>query len=314
MPKEKKLLFKIANFGFLISWVYPRMINPIHNHYRDFLYYKRFNQVKKQLAWLTEVRLYWAKGNEKSFALNSAKKILQIAKHWQLYQTNRGYAMKIFHPDQRRLLSLGLIDTNFKNADYHLFESDNFDQGYPRPDQRDIWFLGRLIQPFITALLINILAQHGGCLVHGVGIKLEKKGFAFLGKSGSGKTTLAKLLGKDKAITVLSDESLIISKNNGKFYLHGTPWPGGGMIANADSVALEKIFFIRHGRDNFIKPLDLKEGFQQLLPLTVLCAWDKSLLNLITTFLKDLSCQNEFFNLEFVNDKRIVYFLKNNLI
>jgi len=300
--------------GFYIQWTYPPLAKHTDHCYRGFIYNDKIKHSERQLKQRTTINVHCAKPEDKILLTRPLQKVLTIPKRWMLYRNRTHYIMKIFDPGQKRLLSIARIGVDFKDIDYYFLEPDYLGRRIDRRDTRDYWLLPRLIHPLIKSLLINFLAKYDGCLVHGAGVKIKNLGLAFVGKSESGKTTLAKFFHGYKDITVLTDENLAITRKENKFYIQGTPWPGGARIASAESAILKHIFFISHGKANVVKPINPKEAFKKLISQAMLCAWDKSLVNSAVNFIRGLSEGIEFFDLEFVNDKGVVYFLRNKLM
>ncbi|MBI2952678.1 MAG: hypothetical protein HYY30_00050 [Chloroflexi bacterium] len=65
--------------------------------------------------------------------------------------------------------------------------------------------------------------EENSLLLHACGVIREENGHVFFGPSGSGKTTVASL-SADR--TVLSDDLVIIKKQDGRFRVHGVPFRG----------------------------------------------------------------------------------------
>ena len=69
-------------------------------------------------------------------------------------------------------------------------------------------------------------------------------------------------------MTILGDERVVVTKEDGRFWLSGTPWPGGGFMVSAATVPLRKVFFLEHGSRNALvsdRPMTLYGLlFQQL--------------------------------------------------
>lgn len=65
--------------------------------------------------------------------------------------------------------------------------------------------------------------QAGSLLLHASGVIRNGRGYVFFGPSGSGKTTIARLAQDE---TVLSDDLVIIKKENERFCVFGVPFRG----------------------------------------------------------------------------------------
>ena len=158
--------------------------------------------------------------------------------------------------------------------------------------------------------MVNLLCQGRGVLVHGLGVHDKGEGWLFVGRSGAGKSTLANLYKAFPEVTILGDERLVVTKVDGQFWLSGTPWPGEGFTVSAETVPLRKIFFLEHGprnvliSDSFLNLYSL--FFQQLfLPF-----WNGEALSFALRFAEEVMSAVPASRLSFVNDARVIEFLR----
>ena len=139
-----------------------------------------------------------------------------VENNWRLYDYDDKYVIEIFSP------------TPPHPRDYLILMERDFCRG-------EVWAenlrFGLLMRPLSEILVVNHLCKNKGIIAHALAIDDQGKGLMFFGRTGRGKTTLANLY-KDhcKDTTVLSDERVIIRKRDKRFWLYGTPWPGGSMI------------------------------------------------------------------------------------
>jgi len=158
--------------------------------------------------------------------------------------------------------------------------------------------------------MVNLLSQGHGILLHALGVSERGAGLLFVGGSGAGKTTLADLYKAYGDATILGDERIMVTKDQGQFWLSGTPWPGGGSTVSAQTVPLRKVFFLEHGSRNVMisdRHLTLYGLlFQQLfLPF-----WKGEALTFAMDFAHKLLSSLPGHRLAFVNDKRVIEFLR----
>lgn len=109
--------------------------------------------------------------------------------------------------------------------------------------------------PLDELLVLNLLSRGRGAEIHACGIvDAEGDGYLFAGPSGAGKTTLAKLWVRERGVTILSDDRIILRKEGNRIWMHGTPWHGEAELASPSQALLKHIFFIRHGHKNSLEP------------------------------------------------------------
>ena len=112
---------------------------------------------------------------------------------------------------------------------------------------------------------------------------------------------------------VLNDDRIIVRKNDGKFFIYGAPWHGefGDYLASRiDSAPIDKLFFIHHAPRNNVRHIREKEAFNSLYPAIFPTFWDKGCLENIVSFCQDLVEGTPCFSLGFVNDRRVIDFVR----
>ena len=124
-------------------------------------------------------------------------------------------------------------------------------------------------------LMINLLSQRSGFLLHASGVIWDGKAIAFVGRSGVGKSTLLDLF-KDEVSRehLLNDDRLAVRKCDGGWRLYGTPWYGESRVSSSGSAPLQALFFIDHAKHNYVKPLPNAEVCRRLLPTGLMPVWD----------------------------------------
>lgn len=160
--------------------------------------------------------------------------------------------------------------------------------------------------PLDQILLMYFLAPNKGLIVHAAGINIHEKGYLFPGKSGAGKSTIAQqFFGKNKT-KLLSDDRIIIRKNDGGYAAYGTPWPGEAGIALNDSMPLSGIFFINHGSTNRIKTIKPKKALERLFPVTSIPWYDRDVMPNVLDFCEDLVFNVPAYELDFKPSVEVV--------
>lgn len=159
--------------------------------------------------------------------------------------------------------------------------------------------------PLDQLLLMYILAQRNGMIIHAAGITMNGTGYIFAGKSGAGKSTLSKQFAFRNNSEVLSDDRMIIRKMNNIFKTFGTPWPGEAEIAMNKGVPLSGIFFLSHGSYNRIEEIKPQEALEKLLPVVSIPWYDKEVMTSILNFCEDIISNIPVYELFFKPDREI---------
>ncbi len=225
------------------------------------------------------------------------------SENWRLLKKGNTYIYKSPLQDKKQLM---LVNKTFNRVTAYLL---------PKKDKGRVWNSSDIIYDFLQVLLINYFAQRNeGIFTHSIGVKdLDGKGLLFNGKSGAGKSTTARIWHKHSKAMVLNDDRIIVRKNNGKFFIYGSPWHGefsDYLASRIESAPLEKIFFIYHAPKNKVTQIPEKEAFNLLYPALFPTFWDKECLENIVSFCQDLIKNVSCYSLGFVNDKRVIEFVR----
>jgi hypothetical protein len=155
--------------------------------------------------------------------------------------------------------------------------------------------------PVDQLLVMYMLADREGALIHSSGIDFHGRGYMLSGRSGAGKSTLSRkfaLAGHE----VLSDDRIVVRKIDGELRMFGTPWSGEAGIAGNKDLPLHGIFFLHHGVENLIKKITPAEAIERLIPVTSIPWYDKSVLSKILTFCEEIVSVCPAYDLVFRRD------------
>jgi len=190
------------------------------------------------------------------------------------------------------------LSSDFTSGDLYIYKNKNgFPFGYPL-DQ---------------ILMINLLARNRGILVHACGLQHNSSsGLLFAGISGAGKSTMANLWKKEKDVTLLNDDRVIIRKIDSKFWMYGTPWHGDAKVYANDKAPLEKIFFLRHAKKNTVRKISSMEACSRLITCLFPVFWDKKGMKFTLSFCSELLQKTPCYELGFLPDKRVLNFIRAN--
>ncbi|HJW88441.1 MAG TPA: hypothetical protein VJ565_03070 [Dehalococcoidia bacterium] len=180
---------------------------------------------------------------------------------WNLYARDRKYYIPFVSPTTGPTpYRLVVLDEDFQEG--HLFVR-------PRTDLAEEFGAGHVAicpfeYPLDELIMVNLLARGRGLNIHACGVGWHSRGLAFCGASGAGKSTLARLFA-ERGVPVLSDDRLILRRQDGALWIHGTPWHGDASASLAEKASLEKLYFLRHAPANEIVPLSPGEAVKRLL-------------------------------------------------
>ena len=108
------------------------------------------------------------------------------------------------------------------------------------------------------SVCMEVLKNHQGFFFHCSSLEYDNKAFLFTAPSGTGKSTHAKLWQQHfgSKVTMINDDKPIIKRENGKFYIYGTPWQGKSNIGNNIKVPVHAICILSQGKENVIEKID----------------------------------------------------------
>jgi len=120
------------------------------------------------------------------------------------------------------------------------------------------------LQLIIRKVLLILLSQKGGFLLHASAIKNKDKCLVISGSSGTGKTTLSKLL--MPKLDKFTDDNLIIYPINNKYYCWQTPFDNQDNITiNNKLCRLSKLILINKSKKTKLQKITNKKQFMSKL-------------------------------------------------
>ena len=223
------------------------------------------------------------------------KKTFDCPPIWTLYRQNGTSVIKI-HYELHDLARTLVLAPPIEKADLYFTDKS------PR-------FLDPFFGPTMELLIVHSLAEGKGAIIHACGISKDGKGILFVGESGAGKSTIAKMWDQEPGVDVLSDDRNIVRKKGDRFWVYGTPWHGDAKFASAESVVLERIFFLRQGKENAISEIKEIHPVSLFLTTSFPPFWDAEGMVFTLEMLTDLTTQVPCQELTFRPDKSIIDFV-----
>jgi len=219
--------------------------------------------------------------------------------NWALFRNKDGSALKCSSDNRETLLFIDKQFVNLKLLILKRKQEVNFED----------------IFDALQIALIEYLGQRGGVLIHSAGlIDSDKKGKLFIGQTRFGKSTTARIWAKNSKAMILNDDRIIVRKIGEDFFMYPTPWHGDFyeyLFEKQNRSKLDKIFFIRHGKENSSKRVSLNGGFNLFYPNTFPPFWDREGLSSTVVLLEDILKFVPAYSLGFVPDKSIIKFTRD---
>ena len=165
--------------------------------------------------------------------------------------------------------------------------------------------------PLDRVLMINLLSQERGMVIHACGISEQGRGVIFAGSSGAGKSTLASLWEGQEGVVVLNDDRVIVRPKGGRLWVYGTPWHGDVQAASPLGVPLEKVFFLKHAERNSVTAKTGTEAAAMLLVCAFPTFWDAAGMQFTLHLCAKLSREVSCYELGFMPDESVLDFVRS---
>ena len=195
-----------------------------------------------------------------------------------------------------------ILESDFKSGDIYI-------RGQRR--KRKIEY--PLNYPLGEVLMINLLAQERGVMIHSCGVTNKGEGLLFVGISQMGKSTMANLWKGEKEVTILNDDRIIIRRKNGYFWMYGTPWHGDAKVCSPEKAPLERIFFLRHTEKNNIRKITPMEAMSRLIVCSFPTFWDKKGMEFTLEFCAEIAKRIHCYEMGFVPDESVLGFIRGSI-
>jgi len=177
----------------------------------------------------------------------------------------------------------------------------------------DITITYPLQYPLDEVILNLLLPRCGAVELHACALVDQNgKGYLFAGNSGAGKTTTARLWQHDAA-EILSDDRVIVRRENGAWWMYGTPWHGDAEICSTSRARLDRIFLLDKSTLNEMRALSPAATVARLLSCTFPPFHDAGGMSAVTGTLAAISADVPVTNFSFTNDHSAVDFIRETL-
>ena len=213
---------------------------------------------------------------------------------WAIFQNETGFTYvwitQLIPGDKRRRAA-------YFNPDHSLGTIYN-------DDIREEYFLGGNVKsltlfPTDQILLGRLMADRNGCILHSAGMKINGKGYLFVGHSDAGKSTITQLL--QSRGKILCDDRCIVRRKNDGFHLFGT-WSHGDVAdVSPESAPLAGVMFLNQAKTNRLDPVkdemaSAKKTISCLIKPMVTPKWWNAMLDLADRLAGEVPCWDLYFD------------------
>jgi hypothetical protein len=201
---------------------------------------------------------------------------------WTIFQnrTEKSYLIRLENIDSGPPFLVALADEKFSKFEIYPGDRETFGFWYP-------------FDEMTIAAHANI--NRIGIILHAACVAVNGKGYLFAGTSGAGKSTIANIWLSHPDAIVVTDERVLIRRQEGRLWAYGTPWHGTAEIHKNVGVPLEEVFFIKHGAQNQASEVQTVDAANRLLVRCFPTFWHKEgmqfVLDLCYEIARSIHCQ-----------------------
>lgn len=287
MTEPKHTAVQIADIVFSISSDRPVDTIGLGEAYQDFLY-----------AGEPEVFIHACYDGVPQIPFRNEDRVFDSQSLWSLYQTDGRNIFVLKSPLFGSLpYRIAVFDGDFRRGEVYSHTPEpesSLDGLLPNP----------LGFPLSEVLMVCLLAQRKGMMVHACGIDDGGRGYLFAGNSTHGKTTMARLW-QDEAL-ILNDDRIVLREREGRVWMYGTPWHGDYTGVSPQGVPLEKIFFLRHADGNEVRRREDVAAASMVLTRCFPPLWDAEGMRFTLDFCAQLVETVPCYELGFVPNKNVL--------
>jgi hypothetical protein len=213
---------------------------------------------------------------------------------WSLFEEAEGYRFTFRRPFEGETpYKEAWFDPEFKNGRVLLSRKFFNETAATYP----------LEYPLDELMMIHRLSRGQGVEVHAVGIvDRDGRGHLLMGHSGAGKSTTARLWSRESGVHILSDDRIVLRKDEGQIRMYGTPWHGDAGIASPDSAILTSIYILQHGIANKISQIPKSVAAAELFARSFVPRHCREGLDFALSFLECVALQVSCRFFQFVPD------------
>ena len=228
----------------------------------------------------------------------------ELENQWRLYTKRGGWRMDFLDQIHFQPAQVVLMNSAMSQAEMYVTSQP------ANPLEKrlvPIYLMVPFVQWWLTAWLAS---RAKGLILHGAAVSWEGQGMAFIGPSGSGKTTVARWCRDEAEAQVLSDERIVVWREENRWWVSGTPWPGELHVASPCVVPLARFFLLNKAEVNQFVPLPPETLVPRLIPEAYFPFWGQQEMSGLLEAAERLVGEVPAGELRCVNGPGIVSYLK----
>ncbi len=227
---------------------------------------------------------------------------------WALYSSGQKLVFQLLANRNGETYAhrMAIFEPGFERGELFICPAFKLSVTGPMPLEKErMVSLDPFIPPLDELVVVNLLAIERGLHIHALGIIYKGRGLVFSGVSGAGKSTMAELW-KKKGVKILSDDRISLRRQDGRVWAHGTPWHGDARISLPEKAPVEAIYFIVHGQENRVLPLNTGEAASRFMVRCFPTFYLRRGMEFTLRFIDELAHTVPCYELQFTPDQRAI--------
>lgn len=243
---------------------------------------------------------------EHSFIPSEKAKLIVKTAGTSIYEFN-GFIHKL-NGDEKDIPSYTVASENWSDCTMYV------DPEYNDPDDEEMVQCVRDgIFAALRKVMIAVLAQKQGLIIHSSTIIWNDTGIVFSAPSGTGKSTHTNLWKQLYGVQILDGDATACRIVNGIPFTFGLPWCGTSGEFMNHCVPLGAIVFLEQAKENSIKRLDFQESFLRLAARCFLLPWNDKMTNQFLDIIQSIAANADCYLLNCLPDNNAVELVKKCL-
>ena len=158
-----------------------------------------------------------------------------------------------------------------------------------------------------------VLAHRERLLLHSSAVLYQGAAILFSGPSGVGKSTQADLWHQYAGAEVINGDRCVISRSDGGYVAHGSPFCGSSGIRRQVSAPLGAVIFLEQGQENRLQPVSCWDAYRRLYSQIIVNSWDEDYTKRVCSLIEGMINGIPMYVYYCRADASAVEFLKNAL-
>jgi hypothetical protein len=218
-------------------------------------------------------------------------------KHFSVYEEADSYKFFVYNPlIKNKVQKIALLKKDYSEWIIYSDVPEKDEEVFP------------LLYPMGPLVFYYLTVKYDAIMIHASAIFDGEQGRVFSGFSGSGKSTLAGLWQNSGSI-IINDDRLMIRIEDGGFFVYNTPM---NYVDVPKKMQLHSLYIIEQSNENRIERIKGATSVSGVIAFCIQHGYDRKFIEHHLNFLSELCMNIPVYKLGFINDKKIIDFIKRD--